>query len=277
MADEMMMSAYEIAREQRILENKAFLAALGIGESKAALNELNTSKANAKGKGKGKAKPTQDTPSSKKRRRPPLPTRVSKRLRREPADLSGLSDDVVRHMEARSDDPEAREAQEEFDRARRAKYERLMERHAQSGLKLPPNATYAHTVHRVLSMSEKALSTRIKVIERAQGQYAVLKMRMFAEVLLLEGYEELSALAEDALDRLLQLPKFRKDGRTGGKGGDVGQVYKIARGEKACRTTVGGRRAKKGRRGAKGNGKRKGAKKMTTRASTLSKENKNDA
>lgn len=97
----------------------------------------------------------------------------------------------------------------EIDANRLAKYERLMEKHVAAGRdKLPPSATYAHTVHRVLSMSEKRLATRVRVIERAQGKYAVLKMRMFAEVLILEGYTELAQQAEEALDRLLQLPKF---------------------------------------------------------------------
>jgi hypothetical protein len=38
----------------------------------------------------------------------------------------------------------------------------------------------------------QALANRIKTIERACGQHAVVKMRLFARVLCLEGYDELS-------------------------------------------------------------------------------------
>ncbi len=41
-------------------------------------------------------------------------------------------------------------------------------------------------------MSEAALARRIKAIERAKGQFAVVKMKLFAQVLLLEGYDELA-------------------------------------------------------------------------------------
>jgi len=98
---------------------------------------------------------------------------------------------------------------EEYAAERLEKYQRLMSRHSASGVKLPPSATYQHTVKRVLSMSEKRLVTRVRVIERAQGKYAVLKMRMFAEVLILEGYDQLAEEAEAALGRLLDLPKFK--------------------------------------------------------------------
>jgi hypothetical protein len=47
-----------------------------------------------------------------------------------------------------------------------AKYERLLQRHLNQGLVLPPTASYEHTVMRVKTMSEKRLSTRVKVIER---------------------------------------------------------------------------------------------------------------
>ena len=59
-----------------------------------------------------------------------------------------------------------------------------------------------------MTMSEKRLQTRVKVIERAQGMYAVHKMRMFVEVLILEGYEEIAEMAKEALERLVLVPRF---------------------------------------------------------------------
>ena len=103
--------------------------------------------------------------------------------------------------------------QAEVEESRRAKNKRLLDRHTKAGQDLPPRATYAHTVHRVLTMSPKALSNRIKAIERAAGMYAIVKMRMFAECLLIEGYDDLSNLAQEALKRLLSLPRFKGTAR----------------------------------------------------------------
>eukprot|EP00961_Rhodomonas_salina_P247203 3339821-Rhodomonas_salina.1 len=91
-------------------------------------------------------------------------------------------------------------------------------------------ASYQHTLHRVMTMNEAALGRRINAIERARGkvatprqhacspckisaiflltawlcfQFAVVKMRLFARVLCLEGYQELSEDAAGALSRLI--------------------------------------------------------------------------
>jgi hypothetical protein len=52
-------------------------------------------------------------------------------------------------------------------------------------------------------MSESGLAARIKAIERAKGQHAVVKMRLFARVLFLEEYEWLAHDATEALQRLV--------------------------------------------------------------------------
>ena len=64
-------------------------------------------------------------------------------------------------------------------------------------------ASYQHTLMRVRTMSEPALGNRVKAIERAKGKHAVVKMKLFARVLFLEGYEELSTLATESLERLV--------------------------------------------------------------------------
>jgi hypothetical protein len=88
------------------------------------------------------------------------------------------------------------------------KYERLIERHLKEGLELPKNATYVHTVMRVKTMTQPRLFGRVKAIERAAGAYAVIKMQQFAEVLIMEGLDDVAAEADLALQRLLELPKF---------------------------------------------------------------------
>jgi hypothetical protein len=48
-------------------------------------------------------------------------------------------------------------------------------------------------------MRENALANRIKAIERAAGQHAVVKMRLFARVLCLESLDDLAHDANEAL------------------------------------------------------------------------------
>ena len=70
-------------------------------------------------------------------------------------------------------------------------------------------ATYAHTLMRVRSMSEKALRNRVRAIERAHGKHALVKMRMFAEVLEVEGYDGEGGVAEAAREALARLREGR--------------------------------------------------------------------
>ena len=56
---------------------------------------------------------------------------------------------------------------------------------------------------RVRTMDEAALGRRIAAIERAKGKHAVIKMRLFARVLFLEGHEWLASDAAEALERLI--------------------------------------------------------------------------
>jgi hypothetical protein len=45
--------------------------------------------------------------------------------------------------------------------------------------------------------------SRVRVIEKARGKFCVTKMQMFAEVLILEGYDNIADEAKAALHRLL--------------------------------------------------------------------------
>ena len=57
-------------------------------------------------------------------------------------------------------------------------------------------------------MSPAALARRINTIEKACGKYAVVKMRLFARVLCLEGHEDLSSDATAAFQRLVAKVPF---------------------------------------------------------------------
>eukprot|EP00946_MAST-07B_sp_MAST-7B-sp1_P001828 g1828.t1 len=207
----MMRCAYEIAREKRIRENHAELARLGLVQAKQAIASSMPSSCSS-----AERKRTHVAKRKRKRAAPAQPTRKSRRIAgKGPPEGAIALDDNFQPI-AVPDSPgrvgeKLRKA--EYEKLRREKYKRLLEKHTNAGLELPPRATYEHTVHRCLSMSPKALANRIKAIERAAGMYAVVKMRMFAECLLIEGYEELSNQAQDALTRLLALPRFKGTAR----------------------------------------------------------------
>ena len=71
-----------------------------------------------------------------------------------------------------------------------------------------PTATYGHCLMRVKSMTEKALSNRVRAIERCAGKHCVVKMAIFKSCLQDEGLWELAELASDALERLKELKPF---------------------------------------------------------------------
>jgi hypothetical protein len=224
-----MMSAYELARLQRIRENKAVMASLGLAQAKkhladaANVNRRTTLSSSSSSNSSTTSSSTSRGSRKRKADKAPVgPTRRSSRLKGGPSQHVALTgkqgdEEVEYFSDEDADDGRTAEeiaALEEQRQAQRTKlYKELLGRHNHNGLKLPPSATYEHTVMRVETMSEKKLQTRIKVIERAQGQYAILKMRMFAEVLVLEGHEVLAKEAEQALARLLALDKFKNAAR----------------------------------------------------------------
>ena len=213
----LLKSAYELKREAKIRRNEAKLRELGLSTSKAEMasavakpRSTSSTSSSSRSAGGAKSKPKRRRSSS-----PPPPRRApSRRVRGQKPEHRGLAgtEGIHGRLAARGDDGEDDDGEDEDDAAyeanRMLKYEKLLAKHDADGVKLPPRATYAHTVHRVLSMSEKALQNRVRAIERAQGVYAILKMRMFAEVLILEGYDEVATAAEAALQRLLELPRF---------------------------------------------------------------------
>ena len=182
--EDIILCAYEVARLNQIQQNKEFLESLGLEKIKGTVDkplsesnvEVNQSKLKQR----------------KRKRRGDLQiaTRRSVRIANGPAREAG----------------KLRDRSAETDRYR--KYKTLVQlQESKGGAKLPPRATYKHTVDRVRSMSEKSLGNRIRAIERANGAYAVLKQRMFAEVLIIEGYTLLAKEAEASYKRLKQLRK----------------------------------------------------------------------
>ena len=75
-------------------------------------------------------------------------------------------------------------------------------------------ASYQHTLMRVRTMTEPKLRNRMKAISRAKGQHCVTKMRLFARILFLEGYEELAEECAEELKELIEILGDAKDDET---------------------------------------------------------------
>ena len=184
-AESLLKSAYEVARENRLKRNRQVMLELGLVGTEQQQVSHQESKSHVK---------------KQKKREPLEPQRRSKRVQ-------GLNPEGEK-MEQKEKEEEGEEEEEEDDFSVRmqVKIARLIALHEERDTSYKnPTATYEHTWMRVRTMSDKALERRVKVIENALGQHCVVKMRMFAEVLLLADKEELAQNAAEALDRLLAL------------------------------------------------------------------------
>jgi hypothetical protein len=132
MAAKALKSAYEIARDARVLENQAVLKSLELPHVSA-----------------GNAQGAATTLSPKTRKRKPVevpaaePSRTSRRLRKEGPELGD-------EAPTSRDEDEAEPTRARPDAAswssRKAKYEELFRREREEGVELPKRATYEHTV-----------------------------------------------------------------------------------------------------------------------------------
>jgi len=157
----MLLSAYEIQREERIRANKAMLASLGLSApSTAAVADVGEAGRERGKEDEGLWQPATQRKAALKHSRKsgrdtPIavpPGRRSRRLQSCGPEFGGA---MVTPAAAAKQRQVALAVISEEDRQR--KYGRLLERHARDGVDLPPRATYEHTLRRVLSMSEKAL------------------------------------------------------------------------------------------------------------------------
>ena len=207
MADPNGLSDYELERIERIRRNREIMKRLGLGDHdivSAARQRCGAEegKENASGPIENKKR---KAPAAKKKHEIPAEERATRRSRRiatKDAEHAGLGDD---HEETETYIVGRGEYAVEVDGAHEAEAEAYRLRNAgiQERVSVVGTASYQHTLMRVRTMSEPALGNRIKAIERAKGKHAVVKMKLFARVLFLEGYEELSTLATESLERLV--------------------------------------------------------------------------
>ena len=189
------LSAYELQRLDNIARNQKVLEALGLVRSDATLHQQLRGKGD---KGNSNKRRKEDPDSAESRR---AAVRRSQRLAGMPAGEEDDDDDENLPLSLRRGAAQPTSGAHE---SARSEYDLWASRWSskQAGVTVVGTASYAHTLMRVMTMGEGGLANRIKAIERACGQHAVAKMKLFATILALEGYVELAEEASSAYERL---------------------------------------------------------------------------
>jgi len=196
---------YELERERRIAVNRARMLALGLRREDVRAHDASRARASRK-----------DLKASATARAARSPTE-SRRARE-----ASARGEVRRSSRARGIAPErdARDGGErstrgegegegETTRDARALHRRAAEEYAarnagkQARAAIVGTTSYNHTLMRVKTMDERGLERRMNAIRNARGKHCVTKMRLFARVLFLEGYEDLAGTCVEALEELV--------------------------------------------------------------------------
>eukprot|EP00980_Cylindrotheca_fusiformis_P013791 scaffold3557_cov54-Cylindrotheca_fusiformis.AAC.1 len=210
----LILSEYEKLRERNIQRNNARLKALGL---------LSPHNHHSNEENENERKSNKPSQKHKRRRRRPLSTsndndgsgntavasgRKSLRLQgKEPTNAAGIK---LLHWKEESPDEQPRRKPSKQTRPKKTDDDKENSQVSFSS-SLDEEATiYQHTLMRIQSMTEKALKRRIQVIERAAGKQCFIKMKMFQQCLQDNEMWELADLAKNALERLLQKKKKKK-------------------------------------------------------------------
>jgi len=202
---------YEAERDARVARNRAMMQSLGIHTNDilthSRQNEKSASKV-SKGATGASDSNKRKTPSAASTSTSTAPARRSKRLQGAPMSskrASGAGYDGADEDGEYEDEEGVALDDEETRRLHDVAAAAYARRHAgrQERASIVGTASYQHTLMRVRTMGGEALGRRINAIERAKGKHAVIKMRLFARVLFLEGLEFLAGEAAEALERLI--------------------------------------------------------------------------
>ena len=213
------LTDYELERVAHIRRNREIMRQLGLGD-----HDIVTAARARCGEKDVKSEPSGKRRKTEKRNRGASETveagiervlRRSRRLLNTPT--SAACDPLTRLPDDEDEDEDERDGDGSKKRSKYLTEYEVDERHekdarayakrnagCQARVSVVGTASYQHTLMRVRTMSDAALANRIKAIERAKGKHAVVKMRLFARVLFLEGSETLADDATAALRRLIE-------------------------------------------------------------------------
>jgi len=217
------LTEYEKERNARVMRNELLMRRLGLSDFDSYMH--NSSK---KGKREEEEEEEEDDSDEKKKRRKRsaeniddgvVLRRSSSRLKR--GGGKGETDEQQQQedkdiKEDKEDKEEEEERDEEQERKHRIAEQEFSYRNKMKQKKqtIVGTASYQHTLMRVRTMTEPKLRNRMNAISRAKGQHCVTKMRLFARILFLEGYEELAEECAEELSELIGILGDAKDDET---------------------------------------------------------------
>ena len=203
------LTPYELEREQRLAINRQRMLALGLCRNDILMHRTSRESASRKDSKASTTARAVKSPTKPHRARESNDhddvRRSSRRRGIVPERFASLDDDdIERHARER-----LKRGERELSDDARALHERAAEEYAarnagkQERAAIVGTTSYNHTLMRVKTMDERGLERRMNAIRNARGKHCVTKMRLFARVLFLEGYEDLAGMCVEALEELV--------------------------------------------------------------------------
>ena len=222
------LTEYEKERNARVMRNELLMRRLGLSDFDSHMHNASSSK---------NKREEEDDSSDEKKKKKKKKKKEKKRRERETDDVEkvvgvrrsssrlkrggGKGETDEQQQEEDKDikedkEEEFKERDEEQERKHRIAEQEFSYRNKMKQKKqtIVGTASYQHTLMRVRTMTEPKLRNRMHAISRAKGQHCVTKMRLFARILFLEGYEEFAEECAEELSELIGILGDAKDDET---------------------------------------------------------------
>ena len=218
------LTEYEKERNVRVMRNELLMRRLGLSDFDSYMHRNSSSKKGNKREEEEDDDDEKKKKKEKKRRKRETDVekvvvvrRSSSRLKRGGGGKGETDEQQQQEKEdIKEDKEEFKERDEEQERKHRIAEQEFSYRNKMKQKKqtIVGTASYQHTLMRVRTMTEPKLRNRMNAISRAKGQHCVTKMRLFARILFLEGYEELAEECAEELSELIGILGDAKDDET---------------------------------------------------------------
>ena len=214
------LTEYEKERNVRVMRNELLMRRLGLSDFDSYMHN-----ASSKNKREEEDDSSDEKKKKKEKKRRERETDVEKvvgvrrsssRLKRGGGETDEQQQQDKEDKDIKEDKEEFKERDEEQERKHRIAEQEFSYRNKMKQKKqtIVGTASYQHTLMRVRTMTEPKLRNRMNAISRAKGQHCVTKMRLFARILFLEGYEELAEECAEELSELIGILGDAKDDET---------------------------------------------------------------
>lgn len=217
------LTEYEKERNVRVMRNELLMRRLGLSDFDSYMHNSSSKKGNKREEEDEDDSSDEKKKKEKKRRKRETDVekvvfvrRSSSRLKRGGGETDEQQQQDKEDKDIKEDKEEFKERDEEQERKHRIAEQEFSYRNKMKQKKqtIVGTASYQHTLMRVRTMTEPKLRNRMHAISRAKGQHCVTKMRLFARILFLEGYEELAEECAEELSELIGILGDAKDDET---------------------------------------------------------------